>query len=110
MKEHRTPFQAHDAEMVPCTRCGEPYEVMELDRLLWCDRCRRIERERASWWGWVIGMVFAAVVAAYIWLVIRPSDLVIGGWVATVVAAVWIGAKLGRAIMYGVFRSRYRQP
>jgi hypothetical protein len=69
---------------VTCIRCLEVRDVMELDRLLWCDRC------------------------PYVWLVIRPTDLVIGGWVATVVAAVWIGSKVGREIAYGTMRYRNR--
>lgn len=94
---------------VACTRCRETYDAMELDRLLWCERCRIVTRHRAAWWGWLIGIVFAAGVAAYVWLVIRPTDLVIGGWIATVVAAAWIGSKVGREIMYGVFRARTRR-
>jgi len=87
-------------------RCLAVYDQMLLDRLLWCDRCRSRARDRASWWGWVGGVGFGAAVAVYIWGVIRPSDLVLGGWVATVVAAVWIGAKVAREVIYGVMRTR----
>jgi hypothetical protein len=77
---------------------------MELDRLLWCERCRRRARDRAGWWGWLAGVILAACVAAYIWLVIRPTDLVIGGWIATVLATAWLCSKLGREVAYGVMR------
>lgn len=89
-----------------CVRCLGVYDLMALDRMLWCDRCRSRARDRASWWGWLGGIAFGAGVALYIWLVIQPTDLVIGGWVATVVAAVWIGAKVAREIIYGVMRLR----
>ena len=46
----------------------------------------------------------AVGLALWIWLYIQPSDLVIGGWIATVVAALWIGSKVGREIAYGVIR------
>jgi len=46
----------------------------------------------------------AVVLALWIWLYIQPSDLVIGGWIATVVAALWVGARVGREIAYGVMR------
>jgi hypothetical protein len=95
-------------EEVACIQCLEVRDVMELDRLLWCDRCRLMTRHRAGWLGWLIGLGFGAAVAAYVWLVIRPSDLVIGGWIATVVAAVWIGSKVGREIAYGTMRYRNR--
>ena len=79
---------------------------MLLDRLLWCDACRARARNRAGWWGWLGGLVFGMGVAAYVWLVIHPTDLVIGGWVRTVVAAIWIGQKIAREIVYGAMRGR----
>jgi hypothetical protein len=65
-----------------------------------------VARNEAGWWGWVIGLVFAGGVAAYVWGVVRPTTLVLGGWVATVVAAAWIGSKVGRELVYGVLRAR----
>lgn len=96
-------------EEVTCIRCLQVKDVMELDRLLWCQRCRALARNRAAWWGWLLGMAFAGCVAAYIWLVIRPTDLVIGGWIGTVVAAAWVGSKVGREIVYGAMRFRNRR-
>jgi hypothetical protein len=84
----------------------ETRDVMELDRLLWCERCRRLARNRAGWIGWLFGLGLGAGVASYVWLAIRPTDLVIGGWIATVAAAVWIGSKVGREMAYGVMRYR----
>ncbi len=101
------PFsRTNDVDPLPCTRCGEPHDPMELDRLLWCERCRLVARNEAGWWGWGIGLAFAAGVVAYVWGVVHPTDLVIGGWVATVVAAAWIGAKVGRELVFGVMRAR----
>jgi hypothetical protein len=79
---------------------------MHLDRMLWCDRCRAVARNRAGWWGWGGGLLFGAGVALYVWLVIRPTDLVIGGWVGTVVAAIWIGSRVSREVVYGAMRFR----
>jgi hypothetical protein len=42
----------------------------------------------------------------YVWTVIRPTDLVVGGWLATVAAAIWIGQKVAREIAYGAMRFR----
>lgn len=50
--------------------------------------------------------MIGAGVAAYVWLVIKLSDLVIGGWIATGVAAVWIGSKVCRELAYGIMRFR----
>jgi hypothetical protein len=54
----------------------------------------------------LVGLVFGACVALYIWIAIRPTSLVIGGWVGTVFAAIWIGSKLAREIVYGAMRFR----
>lgn len=97
-------------DTAPCLVCGEVKDLMALDRLLWCEECRFAARERAAWWGWGQGLVLGAAVAAYVFLVIRPTDLVMGGWIATVVAAVWIGARLGREIAYGVMRFTSTRP
>ena len=91
---------------ITCVRCLEVKDQMHLDRLLWCDRCRRRARERASWWGWAGGLLFGACVALYVWIAIRPTDLVIGGWFGTVVAAIWLGQKVAREIVFGAMRFR----
>jgi hypothetical protein len=51
-----------------------------------------------------VGFLLAVLLALWIWLYIQPSDLVIGGWIATIVAAFWIGARVAREIAYGVMR------
>jgi len=89
---------------VTCVRCLEVRDLMELDRLLWCDECRFLARERASWWGWVGGLIFASGMALYVWITVRPTDLIIGAWLGTFAAAVWIGSKVSREIVYGVMR------
>lgn len=91
---------------VTCVRCLEVHDQMRLDRLLWCEDCRRRARERAAWWGWLGGFAFGAMCALFVWVEVRPTDLVIGGWTATLVAAVWIGQKVARELIYGGMRFR----
>jgi len=80
-----------------------------MDRLLWCEECRTVARQRAATWGWSIGVIGAVALSLWIWLVIQPSDLVLGGWIATVVAALWIGGRVAREIAYGVMRFNNRK-
>lgn len=96
-------------DSVTCVRCLLVKEKRELDRMLWCESCRAAARRRADRWGWTIGAVAAALLALWIWLYIRPSDLVIGGWVGTVVAALWLGARVAREIVYGAMRFQNRR-
>lgn len=105
MPEGRRPtWRDRYPDEVTCVRCLEVYDQAYLDRLLWCDRCRERARERAAWWGWLGGILFGIAVALYVWIAVRPSDLLIGGWFGTVIAATWIGSKIGREIAYGVMR------
>lgn len=94
---------------VTCVRCLRVWDSTDVDRLLWCTECRESAKRRASRWGWASGTLLGAGLAAWIWLVIEPSDLVIGGWIATVVAALWIGSKVARELAYGVMRFRNRR-
>lgn len=91
---------------VTCVRCLELVDQPSLDRMLWCEDCRHRARERASWWGWLGGVGFAAAVALYVWVVVQPTDLVVGGWLGTLAAAVWIGQKVARELIYGGMRFR----
>jgi hypothetical protein len=105
-QERKPTWRDRYPDEITCVRCLEVQDQLELDRLLWCKRCRARARNRASWLGWGGGLLFGAGVAIYVWTVIRPSDLVIGGWIATVVAAVWIGSKVARELFYGIMRFR----
>jgi hypothetical protein len=97
----------HESEAT-CFRCGMTFDSSDLDRLLWCEACRTRARARASRLGWIAGVLLGAALALWIGVVIRPSNLVIQAWIATVVAAVWIGAKAAREIAYGVVRHQNR--
>jgi hypothetical protein len=106
MTRERMSWRDRYPEEVTCVRCLEVHDQMHLDRMLWCDACRRGARERAGWFGWIGGLAFGAACAAYVWFGIRPTDLVVGGWVATLLAAVWIGQKVAREMIYGAMRFR----
>ncbi len=98
-----TPPEAPDPDETVCVRCLEKNERPDLDRLLWCEGCRAGARVRAGQWGWVAGMVLALLLSAWIWLVVQPN-LLIGAWVGTVAASLWVGAKVAREVIYGAMR------
>lgn len=93
-------------EEVTCVRCLEVYDQERLDRMLWCDVCRFRARERAALYGWLGGAVIGLACAVYVWFAIRPTDLIVGAWTATLVMAVWIGQKVVREFIYGAMRLR----
>ena len=104
MSEDRPDPRDGDPDEVACVRCLEVQDQMFLDRLLWCDRCCSVARNRAGWWGWLGGWIFGAALVAYIWIFVRPSSLVIGGWFGTVAMGIWFAAKACRELVYGVIR------
>ena len=66
-------------------------------------------RLRATGKGWAVGIVAALALAAWIWVVIRPTTLVVGGWLACIVAATWIVARVARETFYGIDRTFNRR-
>lgn len=92
-----------------CVRCLQTRDTTDLDRLFWCSECREKARERAKRKSWVWGAGAAALVALYIWGVVRPSSMILGAWIATVVAALWLVARIAREVLYGVMRYRNRR-
>ena len=91
-------------EEVTCVRCLEVYDQAKLDRMLWCEGCRFRARERAALYGWLGGLAFGSGCAVYVWVAIRPTDLIVSAWTATLVTAVWIGQKVAREFIYGAMR------
>jgi hypothetical protein len=109
MGERRMSWHDRYGDEVTCVRCLEVRDAVEIDRLMWCETCRARARARAARRGWAVGVTAAAALGLWIWLVIQPSDLVLGGWLATVVAAGWICAKVAREVFYGAERFRNRR-
>ena len=77
----------------------------DLDRLLWCEGCRDAVRARATSRSWLAGLVVAVVLSLWIWFYIQPSDLVIGGWVGTVLAAFYVSSRVVREVLYTAARA-----
>ena len=97
-------------EEVSCAVCGETRDSTEVDRMLWCEDCQAVARARAGRVGLRVGIVVAAALAAWIWWGVQPSRMIAGAWIATVVAAGWLGAKIGREVAYGIYRTRETDP
>ena len=95
-------------EEVTCIRCLEVRDQLEVDRLLWCRGCREKARQRAKLWGWASGLVVATGLALWIVLEVEPTRM-IGGWIATVVASLWLGSRIGAEVAYGADRYRNRR-
>lgn len=89
-----------------CHRCREARPTEELDRMIWCEECLRVERRRAAWWG--RAMAFLAAVALSFWIAIdvQPSDQFLLLWALVVIVAFYLGSRLGAELVFGVARVR----
>lgn len=92
-------------EDVVCSICGETRDSTQVDRTLWCDDCKAATRVRALRLGAITGALVAVLLSIYVWRVIQPTDLVLGGWAACMVAAGWITSKITTEVAFGVFRA-----
>ena len=108
-KDSDSAWRSRFPDQTTCIRCLQEKDLETMDRLLWCEECRDAARRRAGFWGWAIGAVFAAILALWIYFYIQPSDVIIGGWIATVVAGLWFGSRVAREIAYGAIRFSNRK-
>lgn len=108
-KDTGSAWRSRFPEVVTCVRCLQERDTLEVDRLLWCKDCSMAARRRAARWGWGVGGLVAGGLALWIWLVIRPSALIRGGWVATVAAAFWLVGRLAGELAFGLMRYRNRR-
>ena len=89
-----------------CQHCLQTKPRQDLDRILWCDACVAKAQARAVSQSWYVGLAVAVALALWIWLYIQPSNLVIGGWIGTVVGAFYVSARVVREILYAGARIR----
>lgn len=95
---------------VTCVRCLQVKPLDELDRLLWCEECQAAARRRAARRGWAAGALLALGLAVYIYVAIQPDlSLIPTAWLATLVVAFYLGARVAREIFFGVDRLRNRR-
>ncbi|MBI4538907.1 MAG: hypothetical protein HY704_05270 [Gemmatimonadetes bacterium] len=94
----------HAPEHLVCTRCGRQREAHQLDRILWCDDCRRAARRHAALWGRLSAVAAAVALILWITFAVRPSNRFLGAWAGIVVAAYWLGSRAAREVIFGITR------
>ena len=90
-----------------CVRCLAAVPAEELDRSLWCQACVTGARARARGRGRFIGIGVGLSAILYIALVVKPDlSLIPAIWAAILVAAYYLGARLGTEIFLGWERTK----
>jgi hypothetical protein len=109
MTERKVSWRDRFGDEITCVRCLEVKDSVEMDRLLWCRACRAAALGRATRRGWGVGIAASLALGLWIWVAVEPTDLVPGGWLATVVAAAWIVARVARELFFGFERAHNRR-
>ena len=84
---------------VSCDVCGEVYPREDLDRHHWCEACRPRMQRRMLLWRHVVATVVALPIA--FWVFTHPSfdRRPLGAWILFIVAAYYLGFRLGREVV-----------
>jgi|TARA_B110000438_G_scaffold46592_1_gene46768 hypothetical protein len=89
-----------------CSRCGQTNDYSDLDRILWCKECVDSVLDWAKARSWVVGVCIGVALCFWIWIVVEPSNMLIGGWAGTVLAAIYVSARVTREVLYGAVRMK----
>lgn len=95
-------------DYLECRRCLSPGDAQDLDRMLWCSKCRAASRRSAGRWGRVVGLATGLGLALWAALYVGPSDRFLIFWLAAIVISYRLVARLGQELFYGVMRIRNR--
>lgn len=95
-----------DSLEAACQLCRRVHPRQDLDRLLWCEACQAAAQARAVGQSWYFGLAAGVALALWIWLYVQPSNMLIGGWIGTVVGAFYVTARVTREVLYGIARVR----
>ena len=95
-------------DLARCRRCRRPTDPDDLDRILWCEDCVRLERKRAARWGRGLGLGAATLLGIWIALAIGPSGSFRYLYALVLVVALYLGARLATELVYGIVRVRNR--
>lgn len=93
-----------------CRNCGRPRPAEALDRLRWCESCRRVVVRRATLVGRLAGIAAALALIAWIALVIGPSSRFLMGWLVLVAAVYFFVYKLTQRVAFELIRARGVSP
>ena len=104
IKAGRLPDVAGDFS---CAGCNEAFRATDLDRHFWCEECIAAARGKSKRVGLWAGIGLAGALAAWIFLVEKPT-IMIGGWIGAVLATFWLGMRIAAELSYGIMRSRSR--
>lgn len=88
-----------------CRSCQALYPSSDLDRYLWCPRCRQAVQRRAAVWSRTFGVLSSLGVGLYVVLVVNPQRFLILTVPILVITYV-LTARIAWEVVRGYYRAR----
>ena len=89
-----------------CRNCGRERPAERLDRLRWCDLCRREVVRRASVVARIAAFIGTLLLVGWVVTVVGPSPRFLVGWLVLIAIVYFFVYKLTQRIAFEVIRSR----
>lgn len=93
-----------------CRSCQEIYPADDLDRYLWCARCRKAVMARGVRWGRLVGIVASLGVTLYLVLRVHPSGRYLAFYALLVGMTYMLTSRIGVVVSHGYYRARGAAP
>lgn len=98
------------ADETKCRSCHEIYPGSDLDRYLWCPRCRKQVRRRGVFWGRVVGFIASLGVAAYLFIRVDPSGRFLAFYLLLLGLTYVLISRITVALIQGFCRAKGSAP
>jgi len=98
--------RAGQGELSPCVECGSSVPTDQVDDAGWCHECRRrLEHRTRTGQRLIAGVITLAFLA---WILAEGTGdvLPLYAWALPLLAAWYLGSRIGRVISRNVLRSR----
>ncbi len=89
-----------------CRSCHQLYQVSDLDRYLWCPRCRDAVRKRGSMWGRAVGLLASLAVAAFLFFNLTMQRRFLAFYFLMLALTYVLTSRIAHAVIQGYYRSR----
>lgn len=89
-----------------CRNCGQLRPAERLDRVRWCDRCRREVVRRATVAARLVAIAGSLLLIGWILAFVGPSSRFLMGWLVLIAGVYFFVYKLTQRVAFEIIRSR----
>ena len=96
---------AFGSDEAACGSCQALYPSSDLDRYLWCPRCRQAVQRRGAVWSRTFGVLASLGVALYVAVAVSPQRSLLL-YVLVLIMTYVLTARIAREVVRGYYRAR----